>query len=254
MAWDPRQYALYAGPRLRPAGDLIERVPLEAPRVVYDLGCGEGHATALIARRWPEARITGIDGSPEMLARARERDLAVAWEQGDIATWTPDRPPDLVYSNAALHWLDGHAALFPRLMRALAPGGALAVQMPHNFGAPSHTCIAETIDSGPWRARLAPLLRRAPVADAAVYHRILAPLSGSLDIWETEYLHVLDGDDPVVAWTKGSVLGPLMAALDEDQREAFLADYAGRVRRAYPPETDGRTLMPFRRLFMVALR
>ena len=253
-AWDPGQYALFSDERLRPARDLLARVRLDAPEVVYDLGCGEGRATAMLAARWPGARITGIDGSADMLAAARTRDLKVAWERSDIGGWSPPSPADLVFSNAALHWLDDHAALFPRLMGQVAPGGALAVQMPRNHGAPSHTCLAEAVESGPWRDRLGPLLRRAPVAAPAVYREILAPLSRTLDIWETEYLHVLEGDDPVVAWTKGSVMRPLIAALDGAEREAFVADYAARLRPAYPRGPDGRTPFPIRRLFIVAAR
>jgi trans-aconitate 2-methyltransferase len=252
--WDPAKYLEFAGPRLRPAHDLLARVPLAAPRVVYDLGCGAGNVTRLLAERWPTAAVTGVDGSPRMLAAARRAAPAVTWMQADLGTWQAPRPADLVFSNAALHWLDDHPRLFPRLVAGLAPGGVLAVQMPRNHGAPSHTAMTAAALAGPWRERLRPALRPSPVAAPAAYHDILAPHVSALDIWETEYLHVLDGNNPVVEWTRGSALKPLLDALDEPERSAFLAEYAGRIARAYPRRPDGRTLLPFRRLFIVAVR
>lgn len=254
MAWNPEQYLKFAAPRLRPALDLMARVPIEAPRRVVDLGCGTGQITRLLAERWPGAAVTGVDASPEMLARARADGPALAWEQADLASWQPAAAPDLVFSNAALHWLPGHAALFPRLFGAVAPGGVLAVQMPRNFAAPSHTAIADTVHAGPWRDRLAPLLRAAPVAEPAWYHGCLAPVAAELDLWETEYLQPLTGTDPVKEWTKGTWLAPFLAALPADEAAAFEADYAARVRAAYPVRPDGVTLFPFRRLFIVARR
>jgi trans-aconitate 2-methyltransferase len=250
--WNPAQYLKFAGARARPALDLLERVTLEAPATVYDLGCGPGTVTRLLAARWPVARVVGVDSSPDMLARAAQEGGAAAWQRADLAAWVPEAPADLLYSNAALHWLDGHAGLFPRLLGFLKPDGALAVQMPRNHAAPSHTCMVEAAEAGPWRERLKPLLRPSPVSPPAFYYDLLAPRAARLDIWETEYLHVLEGDNPVVEWTRGTALKPLLDALDGAERTAFLADYAGRVARAYPPRRDGRTLFPFRRLFLVA--
>ncbi len=252
MAWDPAQYLKFADHRLRPAVDLLGRVALEAPRVVYDLGAGAGNVTRLLKARWPGARVTGVDASEAMLARAAAAAPDIEWQRSDLATWAPPAPADLIYSNAALHWLPDHARLFPRLLAALAPGGVLAVQMPRNFAAPSHTAIAEAARQGPWRRRLEPLLRPAPVAEPAVYYGLLAPGAAGVDIWETEYLHVLEGPDPVKEWTKGTWLRPLLEALEEPERSDFEARYAALVARAYPPRPDGRTLFPFRRLFIVA--
>src|SRR6266516_3659447 len=139
MPWDPAQYLKFAGPRLRPALDLLQRIDCEAPSRVYDLGAGAGNVTRLIAARWPEARIVGIDGSAEMLAKAAAENPEIEWRQADLASWRPERPADVIYSNAALHWLDDHERLFPALFAGLAPGSVLAVQIPRNFGAPSHT-------------------------------------------------------------------------------------------------------------------
>ncbi len=255
MAWSPHRYLAYSDERLRPAQDLLARIDAD-PAEIVDLGCGTGSATRLLLARWPRARVEGVDSSAEMLAAARQApDLAaVRWRRADIAAWRPQRAPGLIFSNAALHWLDDHDALLPRLLAAVAPGGVLAVQMPRNHDAPSHTCIAEAVAAGPWAARLRPLLRPSPVAAPEAYHHRLAPLAARLDVWETTYLHVLHGRNPVAQWTRSTVLAPLAAALEEPERSAFLADYANRVLHAYPPRPDGTTLFPFRRLFIVARR
>lgn len=252
MAWDPAQYLKFAGPRLRPALDLLQRIDVAAPQRVYDLGAGAGNVTRLIAARWPEARVVGVDSSAEMLARAAAENPAIEWQQADLADWQPDRPADIIYSNAALQWLGDHARLFPRLLAGLATKGVLAVQMPRNFAAPSHTLITETALDGSWRPVLEPLLNRSPVAPPEFFYDLLAPVAASLDIWEAEYLQVLDGPNPVKEYTKGSWLSPLLAALEEPQRSRFEAAYAERVAAAYPPRADGKTLFPFRRLFLIA--
>ncbi len=252
--WDPGQYLKFGGERLRPAMDLLERIPLAAPETVFDLGCGAGNVTRILAGRWPAARVTGIDKSPEMLARAEGAGSPIRWLAGDLKRWTPEAPADLLFSNAALHWLDGHRELFPRLMGWLRRGGVLAVQMPRNDRAPSHTCMTDAAGGGPWRQRLEPLLRPEPVAPPEVYHHIVAPAAASVDLWETEYLHLLEGENPVVEWTRSTALRPLLDALEGGQREAFLADYSARVAAAYPKGPDGKTPMPYRRLFMVATR
>jgi trans-aconitate 2-methyltransferase len=252
VPWDPAQYLKFADHRLRPAIDLLNRIDVADPADVYDLGAGAGNVTRLIRQRWPGARVTGVDASREMLAKAAAAAPDITWQCADLATWRPDRPAAVIYSNAALHWLGGHDRVVPALLAALAPGGVLAVQMPRNFAAPSHTAIAEAAKSGPWRTTLEPLLRPAPVAEPALYYDLLAPRAASLDIWETEYLHVLDGEQPVKEWTKGTWLKPLLDALREPERSGFESRYAELVDRAYPRRADGRTLFPFRRLFIVA--
>jgi trans-aconitate 2-methyltransferase len=252
VPWDPAQYLKFGGHRLRPAIDLLNAIDADAPREIYDLGAGTGHITKLIKLRWPEARVTGVDGSREMLAKAAAEAPDIAWEHADLATWRPPRPADLIFSNAALHWIPGHERLFPGLFAGLAPGGVLAIQIPRNFSAPSHTSITDAARSGPWRAKLEPLLRPAPVEEPSVYFDLLAPRAASLDMWETEYLQILEGPNPVKEWTKGTWLRPLLDALDEPDRSDFEAAYGALVARAYPPRADGRTLFPFRRLFIVA--
>lgn len=252
MPWDPAQYLKFAGHRLRPAIDLLSRIDADKPTEVYDLGAGTGNVTRLMKDRWPDAHVTGVDDSQEMLAKAAAAAPAIDWERADLATWRPARRADVIYSNAALHWIVGHERLFAELVGALAPAGVLAVQMPRNFSAPSHTSIAEAARSGPWRARLEPLLRPVPVGEPAFYFDLLAPRVAELDIWETEYQQVLEGDNPVKEWTKGTWLTPLLDALAEPERSEFEAAYGALVARAYPPRADGRTLFPFRRLFIVA--
>jgi trans-aconitate 2-methyltransferase len=253
MSWNPDQYLKFAAPRLQPAIDLLARVPSTHPQTVYDLGCGAGNVTQLLAARWPAASITGVDDSAEMLAKARAAAPGVNWVQQSLASWRAPEPADLIYSNAALHWLADHQRLFPALLGQLAPGGVLAVQMPRNFGAPSHTLIAESVRSGPWRSRLEPLLAPSPVAEPAFYYDVLNPRVARLDIWETEYLQVLSGADPVKEWTKGTWLKQFLDALAEPERSAFEGDYATRLRQAYPVLPDGNTLFPFRRLFLLAV-
>jgi trans-aconitate 2-methyltransferase len=254
MSWNPEQYLKFSQPRLRPALDLLARIPGDDPGSVYDLGCGAGNVTAILAQRWPRASLVGVDSSAAMLARAARALPQVRWLQQSLAEWQPERPAQVIYSNAALHWLPDHAQLLPSLVGRLAPGGVLAVQMPRNFAAPSHTLIATTVRAGPWRSKLEPLLRPAPVAEPADYHAWLAPLAASLDIWESEYLQVLTGKDPVKEWTKGTWLTQFLEQLDAAEAGAFEADYAQRLRMAYPPLSDGSTLFPFRRLFFVLRR
>jgi trans-aconitate 2-methyltransferase len=251
VTWNPEQYLKFAQPRLRPALDLLGRIPLEAPRAVVDLGCGTGNVTRLLAERWPEATVTGVDDSAEMLASATKNVPGVTWLQASLAAWRPETPVDVLFTNATLHWLPDHQRLLPAFADLVAPGGVLAIQMPRNFSAPSHTAILDTIRAGSWRGELEPLWRPAPVQAPAFYHEILVTRGRALDIWETEYLHVLHGTDPVKEWTKGTWLKPFLDRLNGEDRDAFEREYAARLSIAYPPRPDGTTLFPFRRLFIV---
>lgn len=263
-AWDPAQYLRFADARTRPALELLARVRPAAARHVVDLGCGTGHITRLLAERWPEAEVVGIDHSPEMLAAAAAAPSPVRWRAADVRDWQPDAPVDAVFSNATLQWLPDHDRLLPRLLGFVAPGGALAVQMPLNWAAPSHRLMRETLaDGGPGGRPLGPPELRASlaapwVAEPATYVDRLAAAAVDLgrdvdlDVWETTYLHILDGDDPIVEWVKGTGLRPVLRGLDDDARATFLGEYARRLRDAYPRRADGRTVFPFRRLFIVA--
>jgi trans-aconitate 2-methyltransferase len=254
MVWDPQQYLKFSGHRLRPAVDLLMRIPDFHVRSIADLGAGAGNVTRLIRERWPDAAIVAVEGSAEMVAEGRKAAPDVEWLQADLGRWRPAQKYDLIYSNAALHWLPDHARLFPALMETLSPGGVLAVQMPRNFTAPSHLLIAETALNGPWRAKVEPLVTPPPVEGPAFYHGLLAPLSQNIDIWETEYLQVLEGDNPVKEWTKGTWLTRYLDVLQGDEKGAFEAAYGERVAKAYPKNPAGQTLFPFRRLFIVVQR
>lgn len=258
MRWDPSLYARFADHRLRPALDLLARVPVESVDRVVDLGCGTGAVTRYLVERWPGAEVWGVDGSREMLDEARRSGApglgGVRFEEADLSTWRIDGGADVIYSNATLHWLGEHEVLFPRLLRQVRAGGVLAVQMPRNFGAPSHQIASALAGSVRWRARLAHLVRPAPVADPGYYYELLRPLVDRLEMWETEYIQVLHGERPVLQWIKGTWLRQFLELLDAEEADAFEREYGERVADAYPMRCDGTTILPFRRLFMVASR
>lgn len=250
--WDPEQYLRFGDERLRPALDLLARVAHPGPARVVDLGCGAGSAMPALRARFPGAELRGVDGSAAMLAKARAAGFDT--EEADIARWAPTEPVDVLFSNAALHWLTDHETLLPHLLGRLAPGGVLAVQMPHMHAAPVRATQDRLAADGPWAGRLSGVKSAPPVPDAAWYYDLLAPRTTALDTWTTEYLHVLRGEDPVALWAMGSSLRPYMDALDGEPalHEGFLAAYAAEMRRAYPPQADGAVLLPFRRLFIQA--
>lgn len=252
MSWDPAQYLRFGSERLRPALDLLAQIPASRPAHVIDLGCGAGNVTSLLAERWPEADILGLDGSEAMLARAREAAPRCRFAQADIALFIPGRPPDVLFSNAALHWLPDHRHLLPRLLSSLAPGGFLAVQMPAMDGAPFRTLQQEIAKKGPWAEALAGIGRVLPLLDPTEYWDILKPRAATLELWETIYMHALSGPDAVLQWAMGTSLRPYLDALSEPERSKFRETYAAALRPHYPPRPDGTTLFPFRRLFLLA--
>ena len=253
--WDPRQYNRFEAQRDRAALDLLVRLPEDfAPAEIWDLGCGTGQHAALLKRRHPNARVHGLDSSIAMLEQARALSAEVDWLVGDIATWAPDRPADLILANASLQWLPDHTALFAHLADALAPGGLLAVQMPMAWETRHHRVMRETAADGPWAAVLAGVDTIAPLLPAEAYYAALAPLCDDIDIWSTTYLHLLSGDDAVLEWMKGTALRPYLTALagDTPLRDAFLIALSSRLSEAFPQRRDGATLLPFPRLFLVA--
>lgn len=255
--WDPNQYLKFSDHRLRPALELLGRVPLDAPGVIYDLGCGSGNITRLIAARWPSATVYGLDNSPDMLTKAASEPSGIRWVEADIRHWSPDHTPDLIYSNATLQWVDDHHELMPRLLGLLAPGGCLAVQMPLSWDMPSHRLMRETLANGGTGGapigdeRLRAAVARKWVEDAQIYYDLLSGRARAVDIWATEYLQVLEGEDAVLEWVKATGLRPILNGLDDADRAAFLVAYQQRLRETYPVRQDGRTLYPFRRLFIV---
>ncbi len=257
-SWKPDQYLKFSDLRLRPALELLARIPIEEPREIWDLGCGSGEATRMMAGRWSSALVHGLDQSPEMLHKAKSESGDILWVEGSVESWQPEKPVDLIYSNATLHWVAHHDKLFPRLARFVRPGGCLAVQMPLSWDLPSHRLMRETLASGGPGGRslggeeLRKGVARRWVDRAEVYYDLLSDRAAAIDIWETEYVQILTGDDPVLEWVKGTGLRPILNGLDHDERELFLNEYARQLRETYRAKPDGRTLFPFRRLFIVA--
>lgn len=253
--WDADQYLRFEDERTRPSLDLIQRVRLEAPTQCIDLGCGPGNSTELVAARFPNAEVTGLDSSTDMLEKARKRLPKLAFVLANLDDWSADSRYDLIFANAVLQWLPDHAALFARLVAALKPGGVLAVQMPNNLSEPSHVAMAETAAEGPWAGRLARAAEaKALIGSFSDYRRWLADAGCSVDLWQTTYVHALNGPDAIVEWFKSTGLKPYLDPLPADEREAFLARYRERIARAYPAEPDGKVLLRFPRLFIVATR
>ena len=254
--WDPERYLTYADERGRPFVDLVGRIDADAPRVVVDLGCGPGNLTRLLKERWPDARVSGVDSSPEMIEAASAIE-DVTWEVGDVRAWaTPDplalrAPVDVLVSNATLQWIPEHLDLLPGLLDRVAPGGWFAFQVPGNFDEPSHTTRTELASREPYAEHVRDA--RVPTShEPADYARLLLDLGCEVDAWETTYLHVLTGDDPVFAWVSGTGARPTLQALPDDLRPLFEEEFKAALREAYPADAAGRVILPFRRIFVVA--
>ncbi len=256
-AWNPAQYRRFEAERDRAALDLLVRIPPDLdPREIWDLGCGTGRHAALLKRRHPDARVHGLDSSADMLEQARGLEADVDWRLGDITGWTPGRPADLIFANASLQWLPDHERLFLGLAEALASGGVVAVQMPMAWESRHHRLMRAVAAEGPWADSLAGVDTIAPLLTAEAYYGVLSPACGQIDIWSTTYLHALDGPDAVLEWMKGTALRPYLTALADDaaMRTAFLSALGRALSDAFARGPDGRTLLPFRRLFLVARR
>ncbi|MEV6349452.1 methyltransferase domain-containing protein [Actinoplanes sp. NPDC051851] len=247
--WDPAVYRRYGTERSRPFFDLVGRITTETPRAVVDLGCGPGELTRTLAGRWPGARITGIDSSPEMIEKASAEPGPVAFRLGDVNDWRPEPETDVVVTNAVLQWVPDHPALLVRWISSLPAGATLAMQVPGNFRNPGHRAVWDLAE-GPLREEL----REDPVDDAAGYADLLLGAGATVDAWETEYVHLLpvEGPDhPVLRWMEGTALRPVRAALGDEEWTAFRAELAVRLTDAYP-ERHGLVAFPFRRIFVVA--
>ena len=246
--WDPALYLDFDDHRSRPFRDLLARIGASAPRQVVDLGCGPGHLTGLLRSRWPDARIRALDSSADMVAAARERGIAA--EQADVVDWSPSADTDVVISNAVLQWVPGHLQLLPGWLAAMPSDGWFALQVPGNFGAPSHQLIRELLEEPPWRGRVE-VRGGDAVPEPARYAAMLTEAGADADVWETTYLHQLTGDDPVLGWISATALRPVRDALGSDY-DQFRNQLAPRLRDAYPQQADGTTWFPFRRIFAVS--
>jgi trans-aconitate 2-methyltransferase len=258
MSWSAKQYVRFEDERTRPVRDLLAALPAIDARSVIDIGCGPGNSTEILAARFSGASVSGLDSSPDMIAAARERLPRLRFHIADIEPWAYESgaaPFDVILANAVLHWIPDHARLFPALAAKLAPGGALAVQMPDNLGEPAHRLMREIAADGPWAAKLtAAAAARPPMPTADRYDEILSEAGCRVDIWRTTYYHALSGGaEAVVEWFKGSGLRPFIAPLRDEEREEFLIRYRSAVARAYPAKSDGGVLLPFPRLFIIAV-
>ena len=248
-SWDPTLYLSFDDHRARPFHDLLARVGATTPRHVVDLGCGPGHLTGLLAARWPTARVTALDSSAEMVAAARQRGIDA--RHTDVADWSPEPDADVVLTNAVLQWVPTHLQLLARWLAALPAGAWFAMQVPGNFGAPSHVLVRELLDQPRWRGAVT-VRGGDAVAEPAGYAELLATGGADVDAWETTYLHRLTGPDPVLGWISGTALRPVRDALADDDYAEFRGELAPRLRAAYPARPDGSTWFPFRRIFAVA--
>jgi trans-aconitate 2-methyltransferase len=253
--WNARQYLRFEDERTRPSRDLLAQVPLAEARRAVDLGCGPGNSTELIVGRFPQAEVSGVDNSPEMLRQARERLPACTFMEADLATWMPRDGVDLLFGNAVFQWVPDHRAVLRRLLQALPAGGVLAVQMPDNTREPALALMEEVAEEGPWAGR--PGLIEAGRSDLPApeaYYDLLKPLCSRIEIWHTIYNHVMAGPQGVVEWFKGSGLRPFLSALDAGMRDDFVAAYTARIAEHYKARFDGQVLLRFPRFFIVATR
>jgi trans-aconitate 2-methyltransferase len=250
--WDATQYLRFADERTRPALDLLARVDLAAPRRIVDLGCGPGNSTGLLRERWPEAAITGLDSSADMIEAARRDHPGIDFVIGDIAAWIPAEPYDLVFSNAALQWVGDHERLVPRLLDLVAPDGVLAVQMPRNHDFATHAAMRRIAAEGPWRERLAGARDPSPVRPPEFYYDCLAQKCRRIVLWETNYIQVMDGIEAIITWLRGTGLRPFLTRLNEAEQRLFLDRYAALLAEAFPTRSDGKVLLRYPRLFFIA--
>ncbi len=253
--WSAETYLRFAAERTRPAADLLGRLPLGTAEHIVDIGCGPGNSTELLAARWPAARIEGFDSSPAMLAAARERLPAAYFFAADVAAWRPNGSESLLFANAVFQWVPDHLSVLERLLVTLRPGAALAVQMPDNLAQPSHRLMRDVALAGEWRDKFADVdSAREILPPADAYYDRLRPYSSQMDVWRTTYFHELAGVAALVTWLKGTGLRPYLAPLNENEHAAFLEQFAERLSEAYPLRPNGSLLLPFPRLFVVALR
>ena len=253
--WDSEQYRRFERERTQPALDLCHRIEITAPRRAVDLGCGPGNSTRVLAQRWSECALTGIDSSEAMLTTARQNHPTISWEKGAIESWSPAENYDVVFSNAALQWVPNHGSLLPRLFSHVSTGGALAFQVPADPHAVPHRLMREVANSTKWREKFPQHPREWHVEDVAFYYDTLSRTAKRIDLWTTEYTHILDGVSGIVEWYRGTGLRPWLDALsNDDERDRFLADYTTAISKAYSPQHDGKVLFPFKRLFVIAYR
>jgi trans-aconitate 2-methyltransferase len=253
--WNPTEYLRFEAERTRPSRDLAARIEVEAPEDIVDIGCGPGNSTRVLRERWPESSILGLDSSPAMIEKARKECPEGEWTVADAAAFDGRGAYDIVFSNAALQWMPAHEALVPKLFGALRPGGALAFQVPMFEAMPIHAAIRAVAESDRWRSRLGGLASGLTLRDIDFYYDILGPIASRVDAWRTQYAHVMPSCAAIVAFVRSTGLRPYLDALPGDrERDEFIRGLVAECERAYPVRSDGKTLFPFDRLFVVAYR
>ncbi|WP_431701047.1 trans-aconitate 2-methyltransferase [Pseudomonas sp. BR20] len=253
MTWSAKQYRMFEQQRTRPVRDLVAAIPNTDVRTAVDLGCGPGNSTEVLAERFPQAHVIGMDSSDDMLIDARKRLPELSFELADIGVWSPAQKFDVILANASLQWLPSHGTLYPHLVNQLTPGGTLAVQTPDNLDEPAHRLAREVAAEGSWSAKLGAVKHNERHA-ASYYYELLSKHCSTVDVWRTTYLHPLADHAAVVEWFKASALRPFLAPLTDSEKAAFLQEYQTRIAQAYPALGDGTVLLPFPRLFIIATR
>ncbi|KAH7123148.1 trans-aconitate methyltransferase [Dactylonectria macrodidyma] len=257
--WSANQYSKFINERTRPAVELLNRVSVHNPKTVVDLGCGPGNSTAVLAERYPHANVSGIDSSADMIQKAKSTLPGVSFEVEDLQSFKPDEPIDVLFSNAVFQWLPSgrRIQIITQLLEHLSVGGTLAFQIPFNMSEPSHVTMRETAfaPGTPWVDTLRqvnPVREEFPTPND-LYDGLKAHCS-ELDIWTTTYIHVMENHEAIIEWVKGTGLRPFIDPLSEAERRGFVEYYLQRLREVYPVQKDGKVLLPYPRLFVVATK
>jgi len=255
MAWDPNLYLKFSDQRARPASDLIAQIKLDHPRRIIDLGCGTGNSTEQLHRRWPAAEINGLDSSGAMLRQAKQNHPDWRWIESPIESWQPQGPYDLIFSNAALHWVADHRALFLRLLNSVEPGGALAVQMPYNFESPAHRAMNKVAADQRWGGKLDGVSEKRHVQPIGFYYHMLKKAAAVLNLWETEYLQIMNGAGAILDWVRSTAMRGYLERLPDERQQKLFEDLClAEFEKSYPADEQGKVLFPYRRMFILVYR
>jgi trans-aconitate 2-methyltransferase len=255
--WSATQYLKFEAERTRPVRDLLAQVLLKSPKNVIDLGCGPGNSTEVLVKHFPDAHVSGMDSSPDMIEKARKRLPNVEFLLGDVASSDQMEPIDLLFSNAVYQWIpyDQRLAVLTKLVEGQKSGGVFAFQAPDNFAEPTHVAMRETADQGPWAEKLrnTTIFRKAFHSPQELYNAF-KPLCSEINVWHTQYYHILKNHQAVVEWVKGTGLQPYLNPLSPAEQEEFLKQYLKHIEKAYTPLDDGKICLRYPRLFLVATR
>ena len=253
--WDPDQYLKFRNERTQPAYDLVARISHPNPRMIIDAGCGPGNSTDILLQRWPSASISGFDSSLEMLNEAEASNQNIKWFESTIEDWNPTKTYDIIFSNAVLQWVENHEFMLPRLLSFLNKSGALAMQMPAHYKSPLHQQLINIAGKPDWAGFTEAERSLLSLAKPSFYYNLLAPITSKIDIWETQYFHIMDSSQAILEWFRGTGLRPFLEALPDDQaRQSFESEVLKEYTNAYPQEANGKVLFPFNRFFLIGYK